>query len=750
MFFSTELLSRRDSGFGLLWLAATLGAKSSFKKLPRRSVLTADISQLCGLIAEPEEPLALRLSSNLMVGVVRVYKVKQEILLTDATVCFNTLKKAVSEMHVAGAAGDFQMGQPTVRPDTVTVATDPTVALLMDFEQIFQPWENRQRRDREANDNEEEGSDEEFDPSGKKRKRKARAKGSSISTVEEPRLDAHTLKENHELLFSGSFDRSLHDSVPGGFVSSSSQFGGFGFDDNFMDVGDIGDELARELGEGWGGVSTPKYKAPIQGNDGDVNIEGLGGIEELGDQGFDLNHVDDLADIGSGIPDDAFHVQSSRQNSVQRGASALNDGVFHPEGSIILPLSPLNPSPRPSDKAEGDELNAKQSRRPKRVRLLLDARTELTNEELERARANYIEGQTLLKRELEKKKAEKESGRMFEEMLWGAPHGISAPALMDFWLENFRLQVKARSGQLHVEAYGQPPTKRRKVDEAGTWEGDEAGGDVFSRKQVDDIGVTNTGGDFGTAMDDQYMGGDMPGAGGDFANFEAEPRLRSSEEPGTARRASRPPSLSGIQLDFGLPPAQELNLSSQKSNLFPWDHAGASSSVSGVGFVAAGSDRISVGHGGSRKRGSSSHRDSPLPLGVADSPASFGFRGSQLDADVGFEFDLPGEHAAADESQRSDASVLTLEKNSFNFLEYAKMQLQAFPSATSSIQFDDIVPKDASTRHVAAAAFYHCLVLATKDLLGVKQDSPYGNIAITDRVGWDDEAGVAERDWLLV
>ena len=33
--------------------------------------MSADITQLCGLIAEPAEPLALRLSSNLMVGVAR-------------------------------------------------------------------------------------------------------------------------------------------------------------------------------------------------------------------------------------------------------------------------------------------------------------------------------------------------------------------------------------------------------------------------------------------------------------------------------------------------------------------------------------------------------------------------------------------------------------------------------------------------------------------------------------------------------
>ena len=52
-------------------LAATLGSKSVFKKLPKRSVLTADITQLCDLISEPAEPLALRLSSNLMFGVVR-------------------------------------------------------------------------------------------------------------------------------------------------------------------------------------------------------------------------------------------------------------------------------------------------------------------------------------------------------------------------------------------------------------------------------------------------------------------------------------------------------------------------------------------------------------------------------------------------------------------------------------------------------------------------------------------------------
>lgn len=45
------------------------------------------------------------------------------------------------------------------------------------------------------------------------------------------------------------------------------------------------------------------------------------------------------------------------------------------------------------------------------------------------------------------------------------------------------------------------------------------------------------------------------------------------------------------------------------------------------------------------------------------------------------------------------------------FCRYAKVQLSAYPSATSEVQFDDIVPKATSTRRVAAAAFYHCLGL---------------------------------------
>ena len=74
---------------------------------------------------------------------------------------------------------------------------------------------------------------------------------------EKPRADLHTLDEFHEHLLSTSFDTSFQNSDGAVWNPSSSQLDrGFGFDDNLfaddLDMGGgIGDELARELGDGW-------------------------------------------------------------------------------------------------------------------------------------------------------------------------------------------------------------------------------------------------------------------------------------------------------------------------------------------------------------------------------------------------------------------------------------------------------------------------------------------------------------------
>ena len=70
------------------------------------------------------------------------------------------------------------------------------------------------------------------------------------------RATACTLPENHDFLLGNSFDASFGGS--GTTKLSSSQIGGFGFDDTFdgLDIEEgVGDDLVRELGEGWGGSS---------------------------------------------------------------------------------------------------------------------------------------------------------------------------------------------------------------------------------------------------------------------------------------------------------------------------------------------------------------------------------------------------------------------------------------------------------------------------------------------------------------
>ncbi|KAJ1311406.1 hypothetical protein OPQ81_009896 [Rhizoctonia solani] len=114
MFFNPEILAQRDSGIGLLWMAATLG-KTSISKLNRRNVLSANIAKLCELVAEPAEPLALRLSSNLLVGVVRVYKLKHDIFISEVTTCFTSLKRTILEIDAAETSAAINLTSGSVR-----------------------------------------------------------------------------------------------------------------------------------------------------------------------------------------------------------------------------------------------------------------------------------------------------------------------------------------------------------------------------------------------------------------------------------------------------------------------------------------------------------------------------------------------------------------------------------------------------------------------------------------------------------
>jgi meiotic recombination protein REC8, fungi type len=117
---------------------------------------------------------------------------------------------------------------------------------------------------------EEMNSDDDFGAK-KKGKKKGNAKISYIPQAEQLRAGLHTLQEHNDYMFTSSFDASFGAGGFGGPVASSSQIGGYGLDDNFLDgldiAADIGAELARELGEGWGAPSDHPVSECVPRND---------------------------------------------------------------------------------------------------------------------------------------------------------------------------------------------------------------------------------------------------------------------------------------------------------------------------------------------------------------------------------------------------------------------------------------------------------------------------------------------------
>lgn len=162
------------------------------------------------------------------------------------------------------------------------------------------------------------------------------------------------------------------------------------------------------------------------------------------------------------------------------------------------------------------------------------------------------------------------------------------------------------------------------------------------------------------------------------------------QEPGQARRVSRSASILGQ--GFELAPRDPAN-ASQKSSMFPWDNAGPSSS--GVNEPFGSTDPpIETVNVRFRTRSLSRAGSSPLALskrgsatGIVFSPGVPG-----LDDDFVFDGKLAFLHNVREvlfiahfpwtvenggiadggqqETQKSDLNLVTLERNSFNFLEY--------------------------------------------------------------------------------
>ena len=89
MFYPTELL-QKTGPLARVWLAANVE-----RKLSKNQVLQDKITEDIAVISMPEiagGPLALRLSGQLLLGVVRIYSRKARYLLDDCTEALMKIK----------------------------------------------------------------------------------------------------------------------------------------------------------------------------------------------------------------------------------------------------------------------------------------------------------------------------------------------------------------------------------------------------------------------------------------------------------------------------------------------------------------------------------------------------------------------------------------------------------------------------------------------------------------------------------
>ncbi|KAF8582712.1 hypothetical protein K439DRAFT_1509657 [Ramaria rubella] len=700
MFFSTELLSKRDSGYGLLWLAATLGSKSNLKKLPRRSVLTADILQLCTLISEPPEPLALRLSSNLMVGVVRVYKMKHEILESDINNCATSLKKNLNELHAIDRV-NLEMAQPNgLRVDMLNLVVDPGMDIAAEFDGTIDDWDMVFRRIEEGrvlfrffkwlltysveeipaedyhafpHPGHGDLSSEQWNNQNNKRLR-------------------HQLDESHDHLFSTSFLNSFSGEIAMDDPSSSANLNDVLFDLDFgdADIG-LGEEMEKDLEEAWNmkvnREEEPTRVAPFDfaGNFPDANV-GLGGLG-----GGLMDYIDEPL-----VPD--IDLQPEREISEQ-----LEDNELDKIDTSWLGGQPMH-TPPPRDQAPArsilshrnlevdiqsqpviqdrvgslNELIANPSGvkhpKPRKRVTLVDPRTELTDEELKFQRDNYLKEMTRLRREAHKKKEQREGKRRFEQELWDPPRHFAAPELVELWNQRVTYPVKAREAEYkkEIEELQRLPKKRR-IDEKKSCELDEeninhepdvnaiqddAGFDFVPNVIIDNTGEFD--GDWG-GMEASNEG---PPDQGDFYSGGRP----SSDDPGQARRApSRPPSLPSSLLGrtaFNFSQGDPVS-----NSIFPWDNAGASSSGAaldgsiGLGGGNGSNLRLSVDNVYLRRGSKSgSARDSPAVRSQS----------ALVDVEMGVEDAIDIQERSLEDSNpfetQESEGIITLERNLFNFL----------------------------------------------------------------------------------
>mmetsp|Transcript_22404 Transcript_22404/g.52935 ORF Transcript_22404/g.52935 Transcript_22404/m.52935 type:complete len:588 (-) Transcript_22404:45-1808(-) len=123
MFYSTNILQKKGP-LGTIWIAAHHDVA---KKLTKLQILNTDIVESAGQIENPEQEMALRLSSHLLVGLSKIYTRKVQFLFTDCN-------EALSKITLAFRPSNVDMAPTSTKAQIRAITLDDPAISGMDLD----------------------------------------------------------------------------------------------------------------------------------------------------------------------------------------------------------------------------------------------------------------------------------------------------------------------------------------------------------------------------------------------------------------------------------------------------------------------------------------------------------------------------------------------------------------------------------------------------------------------------------------
>ncbi|KAL9639966.1 MAG: hypothetical protein Q9164_000595 [Protoblastenia rupestris] len=705
-------------------LVATLGSKSNLKKVNRKAILDVNVPKTCDIIIHPVAPMALRLQSNLLYGVSRVYSQQYGYILSDAQVAQSNIRALVKAIRTS----ELDPNAGKARPDQLMIQDDP--AFLPDL-----AWPGL--------DTDLSAFDISTDSS------------SRWSRVLSPHSQRSSLSSQHDA--DGSMLGLI---IPTSDTGGAGELGGFQLPSEHASSALRNERFERLLEDDGEALDIdPGFSIDAQGNFIEEPIAGSDvgpGPLRLGSDSAASAHA--RRELEEGVRQGHFNPDAMDFGFDMPRLD--DDGVILPDAEPFPTMAavdarnisnvPLSSQAREEQESSESAEAPLRRRRPKQRVLPVDERQELRNADLASWKEDYLINMseaTLTRQNHQAPFIAKKNAAFF---VMGAGIGGVGVGIGSSKLKS-PLDMFAGEAMMEMLTGIKPSAgmKRGRDTEGGEDTDSEARRVRLREGDGDQIG---RGDDMMLPDDDTMM---IPGSEAIEIGRHARPSLADDPIYPWNTTASALASRHGS------------SVARAQAGGFP-------SSIGGFPTSAAGPSTLpGIGLGSFDRRASRITSASPLvgrgperyssleiPAGDEDellgAPALVSddqYQGFNDDYDS-FQIHGPAAGVGTQTAAESQWMKATLDREASNFLEFVKAEIAALPPrrprferdidddedelslpveavARPAVLFEDLLPPAQHSAIVAAQALHHVLALATKSLVDVKQDEPFGGIRLS-------------------